>query len=246
MKGWGVVPVDGGLARGIDTVAHEAALEAGGRTLAVLGSGLDKVYPAENKHLLRRIRDQGAALSEFPLGTRPHSRNFPRRNRIISGLSLGVLVIEASERSGSLITARAAADQGREVFAVPGPITSKGSRGTHGLIQSGAKLVEDAGDVLEELGFAPGEAALKAAQGMDETRGERRPSGQSTATVGLESLSASAQGLYQALGSEPRLLDELATEAGIRVEEASAALIELEIAGLAEQAGGSRFVRAGP
>lgn len=141
-----------GLARGVDTVAHQTALKAGGRTIAVLGSGLDKIYPPENKNLVEEIIDgHGAVVSEFPLGLQPVPGNFPARNRIIAGLSLGTVVIEGTQDSGSLISARCAAEQGREVFAVPGPITSPNSAGPAVLIKMGAKLVWDVSDILEEL-----------------------------------------------------------------------------------------------
>ncbi len=140
-----------GLARGVDTAAHEAALDAHGTTIAVLGTGIDVVYPKSNRALFRRIENEGLIVSEFPPGTPPLAQNFPIRNRIISGLSLGTVIVEATGRSGSLITARTAAEQGREVFAVPGSIFSKGTEGTHRLIQYGAKLVHDANDVIEEI-----------------------------------------------------------------------------------------------
>jgi DNA processing protein len=140
-----------GMARGIDSIAHRAALDGGGRTLAVLGSGIGVPYPRENKKLMERIAASGAVLSEFPPDAPPESHHFPRRNRIISGLSLGVVVVEAAEESGSLITARLAAEQGREVFALPGPVTSPLSRGCHRLIQQGAKLIGGIGDILEEF-----------------------------------------------------------------------------------------------
>src|SRR5208337_221165 len=140
-----------GMARGIDTVSHAAALKAGGRSIAVLGCGLDICYPSENKGLMNALSASGCVLSEFPLGTRPVRENFPRRNRLISGLSLGVLVVEATARSGSLITAGLALDQGKEIFAVPGNITSSNSDGTNGLIRRGAKPVQSATDILEEL-----------------------------------------------------------------------------------------------
>lgn len=143
-----------GLARGIDAAAHEAALEESGRTIAVLGTGIDIVYPRSNTKLFRRIENEGLIVSEFRPGTPPLAENFPMRNRVISGLSIGTVIVEATSRSGSLITARMAAEQGREVFAVPGSIFSKASEGTHRLIQYGAKLVHDADDVLDEL---PGE-----------------------------------------------------------------------------------------
>lgn len=148
MQGFTVVS---GLARGIDTAAHEGALDGGGKTVAVLGSGLDRIYPAENRRLAGRIAASGAVVSEFPPEAGPDGHHFPIRNRIISGMCLGTMIAEATLRSGSLITARLAADQGREVFAVPGSIHSHKSTGTHTLIKQGAKLVEHAGDIIEEL-----------------------------------------------------------------------------------------------
>jgi DNA processing protein len=145
------VTVVSGLARGIDSAAHRGALAGKGRTIAVLGCGLDIIYPPENEKLFMEIAARGAVITEFPFGTQPNAPNFPSRNRIISGMSLGVVVMEAGEKSGSLITARIALDQGREVFAVPGSIDSAGSRGTHQLIRQGAKLIENVHDILEEI-----------------------------------------------------------------------------------------------
>ena len=145
------VTIVSGLARGIDTAAHKGCLAAKGRTIAVLGCGMDIIYPKENKDLFEKIPLQGAIITEFPFGTPPNGPNFPARNRIISGLSLGVVVVEASYRSGSLITARVALEQGREVFAVPGSIDADGSKGTNKLIKDGAKLIESADDILEEI-----------------------------------------------------------------------------------------------
>lgn len=145
------ITVVSGMARGIDGTAHEAALDAGGRTIAVLGSGVDRPYPPEHDKLYQRIREKGAVVSELPIGTRPLAYNFPSRNRLISGLSLGVVVVEATEKSGSLITAALALEQGREVFAVPGQAGASRSRGAHRLIRQGAKLVESVEDIVEEI-----------------------------------------------------------------------------------------------
>jgi DNA processing protein len=145
------IAIVSGLARGVDSASHAAALEAGGATIAILGTGIDIVYPRSNRRLFRLIEERGLILSEFAPGTPPLPMNFPIRNRVISGISLGTVIVEATSRSGSLITARTAAEQNREVFAVPGPIFSAGSEGTHRLIQYGAKLVHDANDILEEL-----------------------------------------------------------------------------------------------
>jgi len=149
------VTVVSGLARGVDSIAHRGAHDAGGRTVAVLGSGLDRIYPREHEGLARAIGDAGCVLSEFALGTPPLRHHFPRRNRIIAGLSFGVVVIEAARKSGSLITALLAIDGGREVFAVPGPVDSSLSRGTHRLLREGARLVESPDEIIEELGLAP-------------------------------------------------------------------------------------------
>lgn len=146
------ITVVSGMARGIDTVAHKESMENGGRTLAVLGNGLDIVYPPENKKLYREVTNNGALISEFPLGSEPNSVNFPKRNRLISGLSLGVLVVQASLKSGALITASYSGEQNREIFAIPGSITNRRSSGVNSLIKSGAKLVDSFEDIIEEIG----------------------------------------------------------------------------------------------
>lgn len=214
-----------GLARGIDSVAHRAALAAGGKTVAVFASGLDIVYPGENVTLAREIMEQGALLSEYPLGIKPRAENFPLRNRIMSGLSLGVLVIEAGERSGALITAHQAVEQNREVFAVPGSIFSPASQGTNRLIQEGAKLVRNHLDVLEELN--PSMVAQQR-----EVR-EFSPANQAESAI-----------LGQ-LSSQPRHIDEICRGSGLPMPTVSSTLAMLELRGIARQIGGLNYVLAG-
>ncbi len=228
------VTVVSGLARGIDTAAHQGAMEMSGRTLAVLGCGLDVVYPPENVKLYNEIPEQGALLSEFPLGTPPEARNFPIRNRIISGLSLGVVVIEAGVKSGTAITVRYALDQGREVFAVPGPIDSPTSAGPHRLIQEGAKLVQEVEDILQEL------PALKRAPGPLFTP-PATPSG--VAEVPQSSRPAPPEDpLLPLLGSEPVQLEELVQAAHLPVQEVLSRLTLLELQGLVQELPGKCFV----
>lgn len=210
-----------GMARGIDSEAHRGALKAGGRTIAVLGSGIDVIYPPEGRDLYHGIVESGAVISEFPLSTPPYGRNFPKRNRIISGLSLGVLVVEASLRSGSLITARLALEQGREVFAVPGSITSGRSRGTNLLIKEGAKLVEDVDDVLGEV-----------SQWRDRLRGG----------VMDYTLTEKERIVYNSL-EEPVHIDMIIKKSGLRAEEVSSLLLGLEAKGLIVQHPGKVFSR---
>jgi DNA processing protein len=244
-----------GLARGIDSCAHRGALRAGGRTFAVLGSGLVNVYPDENRELADEIALHGALVSEFPMEATPHRDNFPRRNRIISGLSMGVLVVEGNVRSGALITAKYALEQGREVFALPGKVDSPLARGPHQLIKLGAKLVEDAGDIIDEIGPAADglrltEAAVRG-DGAEDTESQPAPS---TAPDGAAPRSAPAQpewpGLAPAerkllgmLSSDPRDIDDLTADAEMSPADVSAALLILEIRRLARQLPGKRFVR---
>jgi DNA processing protein len=219
------ITVVSGLARGIDSVAHRMALERGGRTIAVLGSGIDVVYPAENTSLADRIADSGAVVSEFPLGTDPEPGFFPRRNRIISGLSLGVVVIEAGDRSGALVTAHYAADQGREVYAVPGPIDQPHSRGPHHLIQEGAKLVRCVEDIVEEIPQLRGAASA----GPDN---EPEPD-----------VSPQEKELLNLLTDEPVPVDQIIGRTGRGPSEVLSLLLSLEMKGLAQQLAGKRFVR---
>lgn len=195
-----------GMAHGIDAAAHRGGLGGQGSSIAVVGTGLDKVYPAANRELAHQLAAEGALISEFPLGTPPLAANFPRRNRIISGLSLGCLVVEANLQSGSLITARMALEQGREVFAIPGSIHSPQTKGCHHLIKQGAKLVECAQDILEELGcFAGGSSPLAAAPG-------EHP-------------------LFKHLGFDPVDMDSLCQRSGLTIEALSAILLQLELEG---------------
>jgi len=201
-----------GLAVGIDAAAHRGGLAGAGSTIAVLGTGIDVAYPRGNAELSRRIAEKGLLISEFPLGTAPAAYNFPRRNRLISGLSRGCLVVEAALASGSLITARAAADQGREVFAIPGSIHSPLYKGCHALIKSGAKLVESADDVLAELaGF--------------------QPSTQSRSTVTPRRTDEVEGGLLARMGHDPVDIDFLCSAAGMSPEQVAAELLRLELDG---------------
>ena len=225
-----------GLARGIDGVAHRSALEAGGRTIAVLGCGIDRTYPPEHQSLRKMIEEQGAVLSELPLGAYPHAYHFPKRNRIIGGLSLGVVVVEAAPQSGSLITARLAVEQGREVFAVPGAVQSEQSRGTNGLIKQGAKLVETVEDILDELSsqFEPSFRARM--QDRQATLTHRVQSGR----LSLEKDEAM---LYAALSLEPMHIDELIATTGLPAALVSGLLLSLELKGVIRQLPGHSCIR---
>ncbi len=222
------VTIVSGFARGIDAVAHLAALEVGGRTLAVLGSGLDKIYPPEHAALAERVVASGALISDYALGTPPDATNFPPRNRIISGLSLGVIVVEAGEESGALITTEFAMEQGREVFAVPGNIFSRTSRGPNKLIQQGAKMVLSPEDVLEELNLR---MAAHHAEARD----------QLSLFDGADELE---QKLLTHLSAEPLHADELSVLTGLPIASVSSALAMMELKGMARQAGGMKYVLA--
>ncbi len=208
-----------GLAHGIDAAAHRGGMQGRGSTIAVLGTGLDIVYPAGNRDLARDIACNGLLLSEFPLGTPARPSNFPRRNRLISGLALGVLVVEAALRSGSLITARYALEQGREVFAIPGSIHSPFSKGCHLLIKQGAKLVESTADILDELGIP------HPIESVDAARSIHGPD------------------ILDALGHDPADLDSICARSGLTAERASAMLLELELDGVVARLPGGKFQR---
>lgn len=219
------VTVVSGLARGIDSAAHKQALDSGGRTLAVLGSGADVIYPAENRSLAERIMvGQGALISDYPLGTQPDGKNFPARNRIISGLALGVIVVEAGERSGALITAKFALEQDREIFAVPGNINSPASKGPNKLIQQGAKLVRHVDDVLEELNLTmvPEHSAVQMI--MPET--------------------AEEAALLSHLSHQPVHIDDLTRLSELPSGMVSSTLSMMELKGMVQQVGGMSFVLA--
>lgn len=227
----GGLTITSGLAMGIDAAAHQGALVAQGRTIAVIGTGLDRVYPAKHRELAHDIASEGAIVSEFALGTAPRAENFPRRNRIISGLSLGTLVVEAALRSGSLITARMALEQGREVFAIPGSIHNPLARGCHQLIRDGAKLVETAQDILEELGSLAdfkGENIVTIAPSESDIK-----------------LDDDYQLLLDHLGYDPIQIDLLIARCRLTADVVSSMLLLLELQGQVESLPGGRYVRSG-
>lgn len=220
-----------GMARGIDSAAHKGALSSAGRTIAVLGSGLDVVYPPENKGLMEEISREGAVISEFPMATPPERGNFPRRNRIISGLSLGVVVVEAAQRSGALITVDCALEQGREVFALPGKVDSLTSGGTNRLIQQGAKLVTTSEDIIEELEPIWGNLSLE-----KETKSEDR--------LPLPPLKEEEKKIYALLSDEPQHIDSLIRGSGFLTSRVSSILLMLQMKKLIKELPGKVFVKA--
>lgn len=215
-----------GMAKGIDSLSHKGALNAGGRTIAVLGSGLDVPYPHSNKKLMDSIASSGAVVSEFPFGTAPLRENFPRRNRIISAMSLGVLVVEAAVDSGSLITVRYALEQGRDVFAVPGNITSRNSRGTNDLIKNGAKLVDSAEEIINEL-----KPQIKGALKEDRIVFEER----------LPEMSDEEKAMFECLTNEPKQVDLIIRESKMATGRALSTLLGLELKGVARQTEGKCY-----
>jgi DNA processing protein len=217
------VTVVSGLARGIDTAAHRAALAAGGRTIAVLGSGVDVIYPGENCNLADQIIESGAIVSEFVPGTKPDAQNFPARNRIVSGMSLGTVIIEAPSRSGALITASFAADQGREVFVVPGNVYSPASEGTNALLRDGARLIRNGADVLEDLGLL--------------TSGRSAPTQMPLLVDERESR------VFSVVGSEASHIDDIAEQANLAAAETGAILLTLELRGLLRNLGAQYYVK---
>jgi len=233
--------VTSGLAAGIDGAAHKAAIDAGGKTIAVAGTGPDQVYPARHRDLALRIVDNGAVVSSFAPGVGPWSGNFPARNRIISGMSVGVLVVEAGIRSGTLITARLAGEQGREVFAVPGSIRNPQARGCHRLIRQGARLVETAEELLEDIAALVGELAGELRARLDQDSPDPHSHGGTPGTG--PSADSPAGRLLEAIAYDPVSVDGLIERTGMSTREISALLIELELAGHISPQGGDRYVR---
>jgi DNA processing protein len=217
------ITIVSGLARGIDSIAHRTALEAGGRSIGVLGSGVDIIYPPENKLLAQEIVKNGALVSEMPLGTSPKPEYFPRRNRIMSGLATGVLVIEAKEKSGALITASLALEQNREVFAVPGSIFSPNSKGTNRLIQEGAKLVSKASDIFEELNLVTTQPEILVEVPAD----------------------PSEASIFERLSREPMHVDEICRLSQLPISTVTSTLAMMELKGLVKQVSPMNYVRAG-
>ncbi len=226
--------ITSGLALGIDGCSHQGALDAGGHTIAVTGNGLDMIYPARHKALAEKIVENGILVSEFPPGTKPIPANFPRRNRIISGMSTGVLVIQAACRSGSLITARYAMEQGREVFAIPGSIHNPLAKGCHTLIKQGAKLVESVDDIVEELGSL---VTVVMGERVTEKTGQKIDQGK-------EALDADYKVLLDSMAYDPISIDRLIELTGLTIDSVSSMLLILELRGLVVSQAGGVYIRA--
>ena len=236
--------ITSGMASGIDSAAHQAAMEAGGKTVAVMGTGLDIVYPASGRALAERIRRNGALVSELPPGTPPQRAHFPSRNRIISGLSLGVLVVEAGLRSGTLITARLAATQGRDVFALPGSIHNPLAKGCHRLIRDGARLVESVSEILQELAPLAGRLASHVQGELDAAAAA--PDQASLDLVGSDptlGLDSEYRELWSCLGHDPRPVDAIIEQSGLTARSVSAMLLMLELRGMVEAHPGGAYSR---
>jgi len=215
-----------GMARGIDSVAHDSTLRSGGRTIAVIGSGLDVIYPPENRKLFERIRENGVIVSEFDFGTKPDAQNFPKRNRIISGLSLGTLVVETRFTGGAMQTAAYALDQNREIFAIPGNINVAQSEGPNSLIQRGeAKLVTCVDDILQEL------------------RLDRKPDLKKELNIKKVDISFFEQKVYDVLSLEPKQIDDIAAAASLSISECLVNLLTMEFKGVVKQLPGKMFIR---
>ena len=257
------VTIVSGLARGIDGAAHRGALKAGGRTIAVLGHGLSQIYPPEHVRLADEVAASGWLVSEYPMDAAPLPHHFPRRNRLISGWSLGVVVVEATARSGALITVDCALEQGREVFAVPGPMMAVTSQGTHHLLKQGARLVTSVEDILDELRLVPlspigAHVADPSTRATTESRvagsrdapradsqGRRaRPAGLHSTAVAGEQLAEAETRVLACVEADPRTIDAIALESGLGVPEVSSLLLQLEVQHLVRQLPGKRFVKA--
>jgi len=233
--------ITSGLASGIDTAAHRAALDAGALTIAVNGTGLDLVYPRSSQQVAERIRTQGAMISELPLGAPPKPQHFPSRNRIISGLSLAVLVVEAGLNSGTLITARKAAEQGREVFALPGSLNNPMAKGCHRLIREGAKLVETTADIMQELGPVAAELQMEIRMRL-EPAGDKSGKPASVAESLLED--SDYQKVWDVLGFDPKPVDTIIGQTGLSAREISSMLLMMELKGLVRKHGNGKYVRS--
>ena len=227
-----------GMARGIDSSAHRGALKAKGRTIAVMGSGHNDIYPPENKHLHKEIDETGAVITEYENAMAPLPGNFPQRNRIISGLSLGVVVVEAAKNSGALITADLALEQGREVFSVPGKISSLTSEGTNYLIKDGAKLVQTADDILEELNLHE----ILPLTGKEKDLRDDKISNKTKAYI-YNSLTDDERRVYKILSDEPLYIDDVVKESGLELAKAPKALLGLEMKKLIKELPGKQFVK---